>query len=188
MFTILGSVFGFSSAYLTGKIEKSTQTLNPFIEAGLYYNNSLLEQNTITGSIDASGNVSISVDGNSLTASGSTFSLPLYVKNTGNIDAYLYSISVDFAFYVNGEQVARVNESGENTYYLTLITPNTYTLEYNMFYSFTGDISLTKNGGSSSQILSSIIVGNDIANSQLRNTTFKINFYIEIGQEGLEDL
>lgn len=188
MFTILGSIFGFSSAYLTGKIEKSTQTLNPFIEAGLYYNNSLLEQNTITGSIDASGNVSISVGGNSLTASGSTFSLPLYVKNIGNIDAYLYSITAQIDFY-DGEDYAPIsNESGEDTYHLTLVTPNTYTLEYNSFYSFTGDISLTKNAGTSSQILSSIIVGNDIANSQLCGKTFEIHFFLDVGQEGLEDL
>jgi len=189
MFTILGSIFGVTDAYLKGKIEDSTQSVNPFIDAGLYYNNNLV--NSITGSIDASGNVSLSVNGGSVTASGTSFPLALSVKNIGNVDAYIHSVMVYIEFY-NGETLVDIpNECGSNSYYLTFVVPNTYSLIDNTMYILPdndAEVKLTKNGGNNLQILSSVLVDSSIPTSQLVNKNFKIHLIVEAGQEGLNDL
>lgn len=193
MFSILGSIFGITQAYLTGKIQNSTETINPFVDAGLYYNNSLLQENAITGSIDASGNLSLNVGGNALTPTNNVINLPLTIKNTGNINAELFSIFVQIDFY-DGENLSPVsNNNGEDSYYITLVAPNTYTIEDNMFYTF-NTVTLNKNGGNSSQILNSLLISNIIGEDDGEDAdavcgkTFKIHFYIEVLQEGADEL
>ena len=194
--TVLGSVFGLTLAYLNGRLDKSSQTPNPYVEAALYYvdgqsNQIILEENSITGSIDASGNVSLSVKDTSISKDASNnFALPIYVKKTGNINAYVISVLVDIEFYDGSTLAPAVSiSSGLDSYYLTFVAPNTYTIDFNSFYSFTSDVLLAPNA-SGSQILTSLncAVAEDIAFSQLINKNFKVKFIVEIGQEGIEDL
>lgn len=190
MLTVLGSVFGITFAYLNGKIENSTEAPNPYVEAGIYYNSTLLSEDSITGSIDANGAVSLKVNNTNISKSSNSFALPLYVKNTGNIDAYLLSVMVIIDFY-DGENLSPVsNNSGEDTYYLTLKTPNTFTVVDNTLYMISSDIVLNKNGGNRSQILTSINLATEdvIKNSNLINKNFTMTILAEIGQEGIEDI
>lgn len=191
---MLGAIFGLTYAYIIGNVSDDTSSNMPFVQADIYYGTTKLtggvELPSITGSISATGVVSLKINSTTLTANpGESINLPLYIKNSGNVDAELISLSMILTITNTSDGFEDNAIYGSNDYYLTFNTVENsgYTYLENMIFDY-NDITLTKDSSSQTQFLSTISVDSNIASSSLCGTTFTINCQAEIGQIGIEDL
>lgn len=194
---VLGMVFSVSYAYISGSLVKDSSTLNPYVQLEYYYNDGTtdykIDQGGITGAITSAGVVSLSVRSGSTTktitinSSTKTFSLPIKIKNAGNVDGEVLSISASLTFK-NGDTIVPVDNSyGTKLYFLQMVSD--YTLTSNSIFELgASKISLTKQSGNAVQILSGLKVSDNIASSDCCGKNFVLNITAEIAQKGLEDL
>ncbi len=183
----LGTIFSVSLAYFSGSLKGSSESSNPYVSAKFYYNNTEISANSITGSISEAGVVSLKVGSTTITASSNSFSLPIYIKNVGNVDANLKSLSAVITFK-NGSTITAVdNTCGGNKYYLQLSSPN-FSITNNNQFEISGTQTLTSGGANSIQILDSLKLNGVITTSELCGKSFVINLSATIAQNGIENL
>lgn len=185
---VLGSIFSVSYAYLSGNFKGSSSSDNPYAETKFYYNNLEISQNSITGTIGSDGKVTLNV-GSTVVASNTTsnISLPIYIKNAGNIDANIQSIVVVITFKSGSTTVYPDNCFAENQYYLQFNSSN-FTIENNSFFVISGNQVLQKGQANSIQILNSLDLNGNMYVSELYGKSFVINLSATIEQNGIENI
>lgn len=181
---MLASFLGVTIAYIKGFDKHTDEVDTPYLALDYYYNTTKLSSGAISGEIDASGNVTLKVNGSSV----SLTALNINLKNSGNINGKVANVFAVVEYY-NADGTKDTESETNNqagTPYISLNAGTGYTIENGVF-SF-GDITLTKNGGNSSQIIKGITVDSAITSSKLKGKTFKITITAEIAQEGYESI
>ncbi len=181
---MLTSFLGVTIAYIKGYDNHTDKVDTPYLALEYYYNTTKLSSGAITGEIDASGNVTLKVNGSSV----SLTALNINIKNSGNINGKVANVFAIIEYYNTDGTLDTESETNNEagTPYISLTAGTGYTIENGVF-SF-GDITLTKNSGNSSQIIKGITVDSTIASSSLKGKTFKITITAEIAQEGYESI
>ena len=184
---MLASFLGVTIAYIKGYDNHTDEVDTPYLALEYYYNTTKLSSGAITGEIDASGNVTLKVNG----SSASLTALNINLKNSGNINGKVANVFAIIEYYnTDGilDTESETNNQAGNPY-ISLNAGTDYTIENGEFkIKDDKDITLTKNGGNSSQIIKGITVDSTITNSSLKGKIFKITITAEIAQEGYESI
>lgn len=196
-------VFNVSFAYVSGTFSNSdSQCYNPYFLPEYYYNDGTtdykISENKISGSISEDGVVSLTIktsdEEKTVTQSGSSISLPIKVKNVGNIKGSIASVGAILTFYdgTTEESVQNdcgIDDDGNMVYYIQLIS-STFTITNNdTLSSASGNVEIAS--GSSVQIIDSLKINTgsniaatteDIVDSNLCGLNFVISFVAQLGQ------
>lgn len=184
---MLASFLGVTIAYIKGYDNHTDKVDTPYLALEYYYNNTKLSSGAITGEIDASGNATLKVNGSSV----SLTALNINIKNSGNINGKVANVFAIIEYYNTDGTLDTESETNNEagTPYISLTAGTDYTIENGVFkIKDDKDITLTKNGGNSSQIIKGITVDSTIASSSLKGKTFKMTITAEIAQEGYESI
>ncbi len=195
---VLGTIFSVSYAYLSGSFSKDHSSLNPYVNLEYYYVDGSTEykidKNGITGSVSSAGVVSLSVKSGSTTktitinSTTKTFSLPIKIKNSGNVDGVVKNIFATINFLSGSSKVVVDNSYGAGLYYLQLVS-STYQIQNNSVFDISQNkIALTKNSGNSVQVLSGLKVQDAISSSVCCGKSFVINLTSTIVQENFDSI
>ncbi|MBE5745803.1 MAG: hypothetical protein E7359_00740 [Clostridiales bacterium] len=200
---LLACVFGVTLAYIIGHVQDDTEGGLPFVKGEVYYNTTKLatvndngiDSSVITGSINSSGVVSLNVAGSVITANpGENLALPIYIKNSGNVQAEIMSVVAAISIKNTSNQEmsnTAIPNGTEETFYLTFITPTANSEKINVLsntiFSFQEAL-LDAQEASQFQIISALNVASDITSSFLVDCSFTITLYVEIGQVGISNL
>lgn len=194
---VISTIFGVSYAYLSGTFSNNNSTNNPYVSLEFYYNDGTtdykIDKNGITGTISSGGAVSLQVKSGSatksITISSGTFSLPIKIKNAGNVDAVVTNVQFAVVFK-NGTTVVNNidNSCGNVSYYIQLVS-SSYSVEKNSSLVLPDTkIGLTAKGANAATIINSVKVGDGIADTDLCGKNFVINISAVISQQGYNDL
>ena len=186
---LVGSVFGVSLAYAKGSFTFEQTTSIPYLKSEFYYNSTKINAGGLTGAISSTGEVSVTINGTTtVNAVGSTLTLPLSIKNSGNITGYLKELVIDIVFYDNSVIDNSVDNSTNSAgYYLAFTANSGYTISYNSVFNFE-NVTLNSSEANSSQFLASINIDEDTDTSDLCNKTFVIRITAILMQNEYESL
>lgn len=195
---LLGTVFGVTYAYVTGSFSNNpsgndnASSQNPYLTGSYYYfdgtTNYKISSNAISGSISDDGTVTLQVvttDGTKTISIGqnNTFSLPIRVKNEGNINGEVFNVQALIKFFNGENEIYSENQSGIGDYYLQINSSN-FTVENNSTLAGMQDIEID----GYVNLIDSLVVSNEIADSELCGLNFKISLNCDLGQEDIDSI
>lgn len=189
---ILGSVLCVSLAYLSGAFKEGKTVDNPYLGLEFIYNNSTIS-GEISGTIGADGSLTqISVGSTNITGttSGSDkiFNMPIYIKNTGNIDGKLINLMAYFEFFDGVEKVTTgfIDYDDFNERYFIQIVPSStnFNIQNNSSFVFSDKVIAS---GETLQIIDSLNVSG-LDESDLCGYKFVLHFVASLGQDNIDEI